>query len=312
MDVMGKAEPRWPLETAAFLALGTLAALGGLSDAGGLAPLALMILLAAGVALTGLPHGALDPWIARRAGLWRGKVGFAVFNLAYLALALAMIGFWSAFPAAGLALFLTVSAWHFGADWFPSGRPIPRAIAGLALLALPGIFHPGTVGALFAILAGPGGEALAALIADAGPLVMAALTGVILLELRRRTRHALELAALAVLAGILDPLIYFLVYFCALHSPRHLRGAFAQAPRNVRARLAGLALTYTLVTIALATLLWPFIADAEPDSALLRLVFIGLAALTVPHLCLVEWARNRAEATPGESRPAPSPSPRTM
>ena len=44
------------------------------------------------LALTGLPHGAVDPAIARQAGLWRGIPGLLKFSVGYLALSVAVVG----------------------------------------------------------------------------------------------------------------------------------------------------------------------------------------------------------------------------
>ena len=44
-----------------------------------------LIILCALLALTGLPHGAIDPAIARKAGLWSGLTGLLTFSAGFSA-----------------------------------------------------------------------------------------------------------------------------------------------------------------------------------------------------------------------------------
>lgn len=70
------------------------------------------MLLLSGLAVIGIPHGALDVWTYQH----RTKNSFS--SLGYIVGYLIAIGlvfaFWMVFPAAGLTLFLVLSAWHFG------------------------------------------------------------------------------------------------------------------------------------------------------------------------------------------------------
>jgi Brp/Blh family beta-carotene 15,15'-monooxygenase len=284
----------WPLETRLFLAGGGLALLAAPFAAGWLPPTAWLAVLAAAVALAGLPHGALDPWIAHRAGVWQGTVGFAVFNLGYLAAAAAAAALWLAWPGPMLALFLAYAAWHFAADWGDTLGAGYRLLAGVGLIALPAVFHAARIAEIFAILAGDSGATVARALAWAGPAVILGhgiATGV---ALARAPRVAAELALIGALAITLPPLAYFGVYFCLLHSSRHLRNHLP-APDSGRRRALVVAASYTLATVALAGLVaYTLGSGVEVDTVLLRLIFIGLAALTVPHMLLTVYVERRA------------------
>ncbi len=272
-------------ESAVFIALGLVAAIAALAGAPA-PPLSVqLVVLALGVAILGVPHGALDPWVARRLGLWRGPAGFAVFNLAYVALAGAVVGLWLLAPPAALIGFLAVSAWHFGGDWALPGPA--RLLAGLGVVLLPAWRFEAEVAEIFAVLAGAGGARVAEIVNLAGPAVALGLAAAGLVAARSSLRAGAEFAVIGALALTVSPLIYFLVYFCLLHSPRHLRGQFAQAPRRLRARLGVLAVVYTLLTLALAGGAAWWLACASLEQSALRIVFIGLAALTAPHMLLI-------------------------
>lgn len=251
-------------------------------------------LLAAAVAVAGLPHGALDAWIARRAGLWRSYRGAAVFHTAYVAAAGAIVVGWQAAPAIFLAAFLAISAWHFAGDW-PLHVAV-RPLAGAALLAFPAWHWPGDVARIFMLLGGEDGETLAAMIASTGPLLAVALGAAMLVCHRRAPTAVAELASLAVLAACVPPLFYFGVYFCGLHSPRHMRLMTADTDVFVRRRLWAIAALYTGSALTCAAAAWVLldgIGSIAPADTTLRVLFIGLAALTVPHMIVVGLAERR-------------------
>lgn len=291
-------------ETLAFLGMGALAiawlmALGG----GGTAGMGegLVVALAIGVAVFGLPHGALDPWIAHRAGLWQTAAGAVGFHLAYVALAAAVVLLWRWAPGASLAAFLAISAWHFSGDWRDRLPAWARGLAGAALLALPAWRWPDEVSQAFVALSGPAGAAVADTMTALSPWLGVGLVAVALAYARRTPRISLELGAIAGLALLLPPLVYFIVYFCALHSPRHLRLAAAGASRDDRRRMIVVATVYTALSLLVLAIAWPWLRAANVQawsSDLLRLVFVGLAALTLPHMLVVMYAEHQEGRAP--------------
>jgi len=95
---------------------------------------------------------------------------------------------------------------------------------------------------------------------------------------------------LLVLAFVAEPLVYFALYFCALHSLRHLAGLFREAPASEQGRLWRMTFVYTVATVVLAGVLLALWSHLPIDTLILQLVFIGLAAVTVPHMMLMGWA----------------------
>jgi len=283
MTARGSVETQVYLFTAAGACMGAAA---GLTPP----PSVQTALLAFGVLVFGLPHGALDPLIARRAGLitgWRSAVGF---HLAYGGAALAMLLVWLIAPGPALAGFLAYSAHHFAGDWLRTGTA-RRLALGAAVLGLPSIMHGDQVADIYTVLSGPAGAQIAQLQSALAPLWLSVLTGMALFEAwSRRRAHALEIAGLMATGLILPPLVFFALYFCCLHSPRHFlqvwRGG-VDKPLVVRT-----AALYSVLAALIAVIIAAAAAPAvRLEASVLQTVFVGLAALTVPHLLMSSLTR---------------------
>lgn len=293
----------------------TLAAagLGALLPTPGLP--AQVFMLAALVAVLGLPHGAADPLPG--AAVFRPRLGPAwplAFGGLYVLAALAVLGLWALWPAAVLLGFLLLAVAHFGAEDRAATGPLLPGRAGAALeaglrgalpVALPVLFHGGEVAALFAALlpeidAGAVAGTLPTLLGAPGVAYLAALAALGLGALwRGRPGLAAELAALVAAFAVLPPLLAFALYFCFWHAPRHTLGqaaAFApeEAPGDLAAglrRIARTALPMTVATVALAGAVFALSpAGLDAETVGLRVIFLGLAALTVPHVALAAVA----------------------
>jgi len=255
------------------------------------------------IALLGVPHGAGDLWTAQRSGLVSGMRSTAAFLLGYIALAAAVVIVWLLAPVATLAAFLGISAWHFGGDWKGCESALIRVCAGVSVLCAPAFAHTEAVAAIYGVLSGPSAAIIAQ--AQAWLLPVSVLIGAAALyRIRHRPwarRTSVELVILLLMAFVLEPLVYFALYFCALHAPRHMHGLLARAQgaqRGLWRHILGLsALALAAGGLGIAVLS----AYGVPlEAAALRTTFIGLAALTVPHMVLVDavaayHARKRRE-----------------
>jgi beta-carotene 15,15'-dioxygenase len=292
-------------ETAFFLTAALLALLATRANTFTAEPSATMVLLLSfAVALVGLPHGGLDGWLARRSGLARGARALVFFHLAYVLAAAAVVILWSWQPTLTLFAFIAISAWHFAGDWAALSST-KRALVGVALLGLPAWQWEEAVSPVFEVLAGDGGLQLAHALSVLGlAFVLVMLTAI--WQFRRQPAAALELSGLTALALLTPPLLFFAVYFCALHSPRQLRASLATVERPQRRRLLLLAAVYaTLATVLVLAAGFSVMTEGHHPLAWLRrldadqglqLLFIGLAALTVPHMG-VTWLAARHTGT---------------
>lgn len=247
-----------------------------------------LVILGVVIFLLGLPHGALDPWIAQRLGLYDSTKQKIVFITGYLALTALVVLFWLWLPVLSLFIFLMISAWHFSGDWNTSiNRPL-RLCAGTLLLLMPIGFHTDTVSTIFQALSGINGAKLTTtfslppwLLAVVMTLIAAAAA------MKRQWQTSLDFLSLLGLAYFTPPLIYFTLYFCLLHSPRHLFGIFKSATIAEHLSLMRMMITFTLVSLMLIGGLWWLWSAIPPSTLILKLIFISLAAVTVPHMLLI-------------------------
>lgn len=244
------------------------------------------------ISIFGLPHGALDPIVAHRSGVWKKPVGLMFFLLSYIALSSLMIIFWCVFPILGFIFFMILSAIHFGRDYQRySHSNIEHLSYGAFVLGIPVIFHQEQVSIIFQfLLFGASPETLTILIQ------VFAIASIIVLSLNIKHHSKLALVELIILfiaAWILDPLWYFVLFFCVLHSPRHLISSF----RLLKPKLKSLGLIVmcfiTLLTIVIGMSVVFFLKDDSLmiEELTLQVLFIGLAGLTVPHMLLIERDR---------------------
>ncbi len=259
------------------------------------------------VMAVGLPHGAFDGAVALHLGLRRAHQ-MVLFLLAYLVLAGLVILFWLGLPELALTLFLALSMLHFGlADSRPA-RPLPDWLqafchGGLVSLLIP-LAHREETDQLFVQLAAGPVPALWQLIEGGGlvwAIILAALVILSLFQPRLR-QMVLEIALLGGLLWLLPPLAGFAFYFCGIHSARHFRRIWQSlsSQHGSRQLLLGAALL-TLASWAAAALFFYWLsARQDLSTAGLQAVFILLAALTVPHMLLIDgWFRPRGFDRPG-------------
>ncbi len=251
------------------------------------------LLLAPMVVVLGLPHGALDMSIAQRLWPLDTMRRTALFIGLYVGIAAAVGGIWLVLPSVALAAFLIYSAWHFSDDW--ADAPVMfRITGGIGAVTAPALFHQAEVATLFAYLApASASRILAAGAWGLGLATLAVFVAVLLTQSARRGRSALEQAAIWALAAILPPLLYFVCYFCLLHSIRHFDTAMGKVGDRRRAIKTAIALS-VLTLLGAAGLTYVLVgAEQTGTSLIVKPVFIGLAALTVPHMLLIDRMREQ-------------------
>lgn len=277
--------PKIRPEAAPFLlAAWTMAGLylAGLAPDGGME-----VALVAIAATLGLPHGALDILLLTRFPGW----GRVAAPLAYAALSLLVVLAWVEFPTLTLGAFLLISWFHFGTSDSIGPHPILEGVVrGAAPLCLPALAFPERLAELFAMLVpAQGAESLAGLLALAAwPWLAAFALALIQALLSRAWWLTLELVTLAALFALVTPLLAFAIYFPLLHATRSLATLRRTMPDMGYGRLiwAGLWPSLLVVAVALATLAVLGPGEYRWDAHLVQVVFVGLAAVTFPHVAL--------------------------
>lgn len=256
------------------------------------------MLAAVAILVLGIPHGSLDRFLVQGplTATWRSLFRAAAFALTYVTIAGIVAGFWLLLPAYGLTAFLIISAIHFGlGEWSPKCGLLPaaRAIAhGCAPIVLIPAFHADEVATLFHLLSdGATAGAVVAGLQTAAWIWLGVTLAYVAAGYRHaeRRRRLLELGVLVCLYAAAPPMLGFLVYFGAVHAPRHLRLALGSIdPQGgTRAAAVEVALISLATTAGLATIT-VLVASDSAQAAIVRTTFIGLAALTVPHMILVD------------------------
>ncbi len=256
--------------------------------------------------LLGLPHGAVDHLVPD-AELGRSRRRTAAVVVAYAALALVVLAAFRAWPGPALALFVVLSAAHFGTGEtaftdLRAGRP-PRvdvlgaaAFGGVAIV-LPLLRDPDAVAPVIALIVPGSTGHLPAAACRAGVVaVLVAAAAAVAVRVRRRDLvPAVELVLLTVAALVVPVGAFFGAYFGIWHSGRHTARLIAEDPANAADLAAGrigrpmwrFARTAALPTLAALATVLALWATAGGWEAFVAADLAVLAALTVPHTIVV-------------------------
>ncbi len=246
------------------------------------------MIAAMAIVLAGIPHGTLDVEIAANRFDLSGKLDKLAIIAAYAGCALGMIILWWQAPELALSGFLLISIVHFSADWRGGAEPFLAMMVGWALIALPALSHPQAVAAIFEMLTGnQNGPVIAALLAcSAVPAALGSLVFSYWAFKNGDSKSAIDVVSCMVAALFLPPLIAFAVFFCGLHSPRHMLDALRETgSMSFNSKLA-IVIAVTGLSIGLGALMFAGFETTRLDSSVIRTGFVLLSTLTVPHFIL--------------------------
>lgn len=270
------------------------------------------------VAVFGLSHGGADPLILQRLVAGRRRTLLLAMVL-YVVAALAFIGLVWFLPVVALLVFLVLSVQHFGATdaaYLCSARgSLLVWLSGILPVLGPVLGHPQQTGELFAWLVSREPANVLATLRIVGPIMATFwVVGFALLAYRNfqqpdrqvGVRALVELLLVGATVVLLPPLLAFTFYFCLVHSVRHFL-SIAESRlghrelKQVLVFLTRQSAPATLGAIGLGLLAWAVIVLWTPSSSLLvegvRVMFWGLAALTLPHGFVVKlwWETGAAK-----------------
>jgi Brp/Blh family beta-carotene 15,15'-monooxygenase len=251
-----------------------------------------LVVMALLIGLIGVPHGVLDTVFARNVYRVRSAADWISFVLVYFIPAGLVVVLWQVAPQLFLAGFLTISLVHFSGDPSSGTLAVSRILYGGAIIVLPTILHGDEVTQLFALLVGPDAaiRTVAVLSAISWPWLVG--LGVAAIHRMGADRlSGLEIAALGLLATLAAPLMSFTVFFCVMHSARHILRTMDYFQQRSFRHMLGTAAPPMLVTLLMSAAAWFWLRDTAIDARVVQIVFVGLAALTVPHMAIVERFR---------------------
>ena len=254
----------------------------------------LIILLALGVTLLGLPHGALDFALAKSLRLITSFSTAIRFIALYLTIATLSIIFWVWVPDIGLVLFLCVSVFHFSADWRKTMPFFARLGLAGALLCGPSILYASNLlehfTALFLTIEAANwviqGMQLTFYIG-----LSVFLCFVFKLLMSKKSTNSWQITEWLILllsSIVLNPLLHFGLYFCLLHSPKHLVDVGLKLNVSIKSAIA-ISMPFVILTIVIAAGFYQLYATSELNVDMLRWIFIGLFGLTMSHMLLIHF-----------------------
>ena len=253
------------------------------------------------ILVLGISHGALDDIKGMRLlKLFKYKQTI-FFYLAYILISLFIIILWIIFPNTVLLLFLVVASYHFGKEdtVFSFKRKFFISeflffLKGSTVIMAPLLFKREETNEIFGILNFNVFEA--EYFSDKFLILMLCLSFISSLYISKKENINLkgvmimDFSSLIILNLFLSPILAFTIDFCFLHSIRHSISLIFELGKSFKLglkRFVSKAIPLTIVTGVLFLLATYFLNNFyKLDEAIYKVIFIGLASLTFPHILL--------------------------
>ena len=259
------------------------------------------------VLIVGVSHGSLDHIKGGELLKLFNIKSTYIFYITYILISTAVVATWILLPSITLIFFLIIASYHFGKEdthFLINNRSYFTQLLyffkGFLIILSPLTFHFQETVAIFKLLLIDNEVFYSGLnyietnnIIQKG-IVFSFLSHVILFlknfEMKKFSIF-FDYFSILTLNLYLTPLIAFTVYFCFLHSIRHsISLAIELDPNSV---VNGFKLfVKKALPLTILTGIFSFIAlyllnnSNNLDSAILKIIFIGLASLTFPHILL--------------------------
>jgi beta-carotene 15,15'-dioxygenase len=248
-----------------------------------------LIILAVFIVMLGVPHGSLDTLFAKELFSLGQLKKWSKFVLIYSMITALVVAFWWLLPTLFLILFLTLSIIHFSDDLIAGTPKLSRILYGGIIIFLPTLLHANELTRLYGYLIEI--EHAKWLVTICHYLAFPWLIGlvVVMYQLcRLNIVSGIETAAVAMLAIFTPPLLAFTAYFCAMHSARHLIRSIHFLENTPKKAIFASLIIPTLIVFGVGYMVWKNMTVTFIDAGLVKTVFVMLAALTVPHMMLLE------------------------
>ena len=246
----------------------------------------------------GLAHGSLDLEIAVNRGLVKEFGHKILFFIVYLTIITVFFLLWIIFPDIIFLVFLLLSAIHFGiSDKVSRIKYIgifEILIRAKLVIVLPLKFYPEITSKIFIFL-GLNNEVLNIILFLNDYFFYLLILNIFIWLFLKNESKILKLNLLIefILIGFcfiyFQPIISFLIYFCFLHSIRHLNEEKKYLKLSYK-NLFKKTLPFTL--IPLITLTIYFLNVDIKNNINVYYTVVGLSSLTIPHVMLINYIKN--------------------
>ena len=255
----------------------------------------------------GVSHGSLDHVKGKKLFNILNISKISIFYFSYILIAILVIIIWIKIPFISLMCFLLVASYHFGKEdtqflmnensYF---NQLLFFLKGLLIIAAPMFFHFDETIIIFKLLLVDNEIFYSTLefieVYKILPIaiILSSLSSICLFLRKFEIKKFivfLDYFSILVLNYYLTPLVAFTIYFCFLHSIRHSITLIYEIDKNDfknGLKIFGQkALPLTVLT-AIFCLIGLYLLNNNYDfnSSILKIIFIGLASLTFPHILL--------------------------
>ncbi len=247
----------------------------------------------------GISHGSLDHIKGKKLIKYFGYKSMNIFYLSYLFIGAVTILIWLVFPKLLLLLFLIIAAFHFGkedSEFINQKKNFELIyfLKGSLIITSPLFFHKEETLTIFETLNFYISNNLIISNEVLFIFILLSLISGIILSLNKsfeaKSLLLMDYLSILILNYFLNPIIAFTIYFCFLHSIRHSISLIRELNKNL---IKGLpvfikkALPLTILTIFGYVISISILNNYnEFNETIYRVIFIGLASLTFPHILL--------------------------
>ena len=247
----------------------------------------------------GISHGALDHVKGKKLLKLFNYNSITVFYFSYIFIGINIIFIWLLFPKILLLTFLVVAAFHFGKEdcefiYNKTKLNIIYFFKGSLVITAPLLFHKTETLEIFNILNFEVSENILISNEFLYLFLLISLFAHIIISINKhidiKSLLLMDFISILLINYFLNPILAFTIYFCFLHSIRHSISLIKDINRNIKKGFPIFlkkAMPLTIIT-ALAYLFSLFFLNNyyEFNEAIYKVIFIGLAALTFPHILL--------------------------
>ena len=259
------------------------------------------------ILIIGVSHGALDHIKGQKLLELFNFKSIYIFYISYILISGVVIATWMLLPSITLIIFLIIASYHFGKEdtqFLINDRSYFTQILyffkGFLIILAPLYFHFQETIAIFKLLLIDNEAFYSSLnfietnnVIQIG-IFCSTLSSIFLFlknfEIKKFVIF-LDYFSILILNYYLSPLIAFTAYFCFLHSIRHSISLAIELDPNSIVNGFKLFVNKAL-PLTILTAIFSFIAlyllnnSFNLDSAILKIIFTGLASLTFPHILL--------------------------
>jgi len=253
------------------------------------------------ILILGISHGALDNIKGKKLLKFFGYKSVFLFYLSYVFISLLIIIFWLIFPNIVLFLFLIVAAYHFGKEdtVFTFRRKFLISeflffLKGSSVIVAPLLLQRNATNEIFEIL--NFNVFKSTVFSDQFLIMLLCLSFLSSLYISNKKSTNLkglmimDFVSLIIINFFLTPILAFTLYFCFLHSIRHSITLIFELDKSFKSGLKKFinrAIPLTFITGVMFLFAIYFLNNFyNLDEAIYKVIFIGLASLTFPHILL--------------------------